>query len=159
MNPNDGLRGLIERILQEATSGVATCGDPEVQRFIRLERLAEDALSRVPVAGEAMAEWAPSERFVNESPLHKEARSVGLAVAAPPSPPGAKFPPDAPWHPDPSTSPADDARDAARYRWLKDCNLCRHEEVARAFELGDAHLDEAIDAAMTADQAKGKNDA
>lgn len=40
-----------------------------------------------------------------------------------------------------------DALDAARYRWLRSCNLAKHPAVRDGFELGDAHLDAAIDAA------------
>ena len=40
-----------------------------------------------------------------------------------------------------------DAEDAARYRWLRSCNLAKHPAVRDGFELGDAHLDAAIDAA------------
>jgi len=41
----------------------------------------------------------------------------------------------------------EDALDAARYRWLRSCNLAKHPAVRDGFELGDAHLDAAIDAA------------
>ena len=41
-----------------------------------------------------------------------------------------------------------DAEDAARYRWLRSCNLAKHPAVSVGFELGDAHLDAAIDAAL-----------
>lgn len=42
------------------------------------------------------------------------------------------------------------ALDAARYRWLRSCNLAKHPAVRNGFELGDAHLDAAIDAAIAA---------
>jgi hypothetical protein len=42
----------------------------------------------------------------------------------------------------------EDALDAARYRWLRSCNLAKHPAVRDRFELGDAHLDATIDAAM-----------
>ena len=43
-----------------------------------------------------------------------------------------------------------DALDAARYRWLRLCNLAKHPAVRDGFELGDAHLDAAIDTARGA---------
>lgn len=37
--------------------------------------------------------------------------------------------------------------DAERYRWLREANLQAHDGMERAIELGDAHMDAAIDAA------------
>ena len=37
--------------------------------------------------------------------------------------------------------------DAGRYRWLRSCNLAKHQAVRGGFELGDEKLDAAIDAA------------
>lgn len=46
--------------------------------------------------------------------------------------------------------------DASRYRWLRECNLDIHTGVLPAFELGDRHLDAAIDSAM-GDSIEGKS--
>ncbi len=44
----------------------------------------------------------------------------------------------------------DSARaDAERYRWLREYNTAKHPEVTKAFFLGDANLDAAIDAARS----------
>lgn len=45
-----------------------------------------------------------------------------------------------------------DALDAARYRWLRSCNLAKHTAVRSGFDLGDAHLDAAIDRACAAEE-------
>lgn len=55
------------------------------------------------------------------------------------------------------TKPAplsDDAKDVARYRWLRSYNTAKHPEVAEAFFLGDQNMDAAIDAAIAAQGGK-----
>ena len=50
---------------------------------------------------------------------------------------------------------ADSAQeDAARYRWLRDCNLAKFPEINTDFYLGNKNLDAAIDAAMKAGGAR-----
>lgn len=53
--------------------------------------------------------------------------------------------------PQPAPAPlSDDAKDAARYRWLRNYNTAKHPEVTEAFFLGDQNMDAAIDAALAA---------
>jgi len=49
---------------------------------------------------------------------------------------------------------SDDAKDAARYRWLRSYNTAKHPEVTEAFFLGDQNMDAAIDAAIAAQGGK-----
>jgi hypothetical protein len=48
--------------------------------------------------------------------------------------------------------PADLARDAERYRWLRTYNTAKHPAVAEAFFLGDENLDAEIDATIAAEK-------
>jgi len=50
----------------------------------------------------------------------------------------------------PAPAAQEDAVDAERYRWLRSCNLAKHPAVRDGFELGDAHLNAAIDATRAA---------
>jgi hypothetical protein len=50
----------------------------------------------------------------------------------------------------PPAPPADLARDAERYRWLRTYNTAKHPAVTEAFFLGDENLDAEIDAAIAA---------
>ena len=52
----------------------------------------------------------------------------------------------------PPEQPADLARDAERYRWLRTYNTAKHPAVTEAFFLGDENLDAEIDAAIAAEK-------